>query len=327
VKISDLVFMQQVIAAVATVVNLYSDLVSFNEDVKVRRQALSLAEKLYNDNRSRWKSAHWRQSKSFGRCRGGAVATGTDAGGNAGLQQETILKNYLSRNGLASPSLQTLALCPRHLRSRMSKPFEPVQDLVPRHREPPELQQTALQIENARISFARQQEPVATLLNLVASHRTRLGWDSERALFPAGPNACPLESTRALAEVWQRLDADPFAQLPRLSRRLPVEHAASQPRRASRRDARSVTLRQSELRQRQELNQIRVDVQKRVIGLQQSRRRYQAAQKSAVCQEQTLDAETEEVCARALTDLLRHSGASGILRKRRPCEVARAQHI
>ena len=51
VKISDLVFRQQVIAAVATVVNLYADLVSFNEDVKVRRQALSLAEKLYNDNK------------------------------------------------------------------------------------------------------------------------------------------------------------------------------------------------------------------------------------------------------------------------------------
>ena len=39
------------IAAVANVVNLYSDLVSFNEDVKVKRQALALAEKLYNDNR------------------------------------------------------------------------------------------------------------------------------------------------------------------------------------------------------------------------------------------------------------------------------------
>jgi outer membrane protein TolC len=62
-----------------------------------------------------------------------------------------------------------------------------------------------------------------------------------------------------------------------------------------------LSLRQSELRQRQELNQIRVDVQNAVIGLQQSRARHQAAQKARVLQEQTLDAEQKKYALGAST--------------------------
>jgi outer membrane protein TolC len=62
-----------------------------------------------------------------------------------------------------------------------------------------------------------------------------------------------------------------------------------------------LALRQSELRQRQELNQVRVDVQNALIGLQQSRSRYQAAQKSRVLQEQTLDAEQKKYALGAST--------------------------
>ena len=50
-EISDLVFKQQVITTVAAVMNLYWDLVAFNEDVRVKQQALATSEKLYNDNK------------------------------------------------------------------------------------------------------------------------------------------------------------------------------------------------------------------------------------------------------------------------------------
>jgi outer membrane protein TolC len=62
-----------------------------------------------------------------------------------------------------------------------------------------------------------------------------------------------------------------------------------------------LTLRQSELRQRGEVNQIRVDVQNSLIALQQSRARYQSAQKSRVLQEQTLDAEQKKYALGAST--------------------------
>lgn len=46
-EISDLVFKQQVITTVTAVANLYWDLVSFNEDVRVKQQALATSQRLY----------------------------------------------------------------------------------------------------------------------------------------------------------------------------------------------------------------------------------------------------------------------------------------
>src|ERR1700735_168612 len=51
-RIADLVFQQQVIDTVAGIARLYTDLVSLNEDVKVKQQALLLAQRLYEDNRN-----------------------------------------------------------------------------------------------------------------------------------------------------------------------------------------------------------------------------------------------------------------------------------
>src|SRR5260370_25259528 len=51
-KIADLVFRQQVIDTVSGIARLYTDLVSLNEDVKVKQEALRLAERLYEDNKT-----------------------------------------------------------------------------------------------------------------------------------------------------------------------------------------------------------------------------------------------------------------------------------
>ena len=62
-----------------------------------------------------------------------------------------------------------------------------------------------------------------------------------------------------------------------------------------------LSLRQGELNQRKQINQVRVDVQNAVIGLQQSRSQYQSAQKSRILQEQTLDAEQKKYALGAST--------------------------
>ena len=56
----------------------------------------------------------------------------------------------------------------------------------------------------------------------------------------------------------------------------------------------ALTLRQAELREKQQINQVRVDVQNAQIGLLQSRSRFVAAQKTRVLQEQALDAEQKK---------------------------------
>ncbi len=48
---SDLQFKQQVITTVSAALNLYWDLVSFNEDVRARRQEVTTAQQLLDDNK------------------------------------------------------------------------------------------------------------------------------------------------------------------------------------------------------------------------------------------------------------------------------------
>jgi outer membrane protein len=295
-----------VIAAVATVVNLYSDLVSFNEDVKVRRQALSLAEKLYNDNRKQVEIGTLapieivRAEAEVARSQQELTQAETQV-----LQQETILKNYLSRTGVASPSLADARIVPTDtLRIPDVEAVQPIQDLVARAIENrPELAQTAIQIENARISLEGSKSQLLPSLNLVGSAQNN-GLAGERnALFVPQPGQAlsPIEPRLlggGLGSVWQQILSRNFPDYSvGFQLNIPIRNRAAQA--DITRD--QLTLRQSELRQRQELNQIRVDVQNAVIGLQQSRARYQAAQKSRVLQEQTLDAEQKKYALGAST--------------------------
>ena len=60
-------------------------------------------------------------------------------------------------------------------------------------------------------------------------------------------------------------------------------------------------LRQSELGLQQNINQVRVDVQNAVIGLQQARARYAAAVKASALQQETLDADQKRLALGAST--------------------------
>jgi outer membrane protein TolC len=55
-----------------------------------------------------------------------------------------------------------------------------------------------------------------------------------------------------------------------------------------------IEIRQNELNLQKNINQVRVDVQNAVIGLQQARARYEAALKSRELQQQTLDADQKK---------------------------------
>src|SRR5439155_23209224 len=52
-KISDYIFEQQVVSTVSGVIRLYTDLVSLNEDLRVKQQTLATAQRLAEDNRNK----------------------------------------------------------------------------------------------------------------------------------------------------------------------------------------------------------------------------------------------------------------------------------
>ena len=172
-------------------VNLYSDLVSFNEDVKVRRQALSLAEKLYNDNRKQVEIGTLapidivRAEAEVARSQQELTHAETQV-----LQQETILKNYISRTGVMSPSIADARIVPTDpLPIPDVEKVQPVQDLVTRAiQNRPELAQTQLSDRKRQDQPGRQQEPVVAFAEpgrLGAEQR--LGGTEQRLLFDPTP--------------------------------------------------------------------------------------------------------------------------------------------
>ena len=307
VKISDLVFRQQLIATVASIVNLYSDLVSFNEDVKVRRQSLALNEKLYGDVKKQVDIGTLapieivRSEAEVARAQQDLTSSETQL-----LQQETIIKNYLSRTGLSNPEIADARVIPTdRLRIPETEPVQPIQDLVAQAVENrPELAQTRLNIENARISLQGDKSQLLPQLDLVAG-ATNNGLAGQVNTIPAfGADGLPLRRQAngaflgGFGTVWSQLlgrnypDYNIGFQL-----NIPLRNRSAQADII--RD--QLQLRQSELQQRQQLNQIRVDVQTALIGLQQSRAAYTSAQKSRALQEQTLDAEQKKYALGAST--------------------------
>lgn len=309
VRVADLTFRQQVIAAVSSVVNLYSDLVSFNEDVKVRKQALALAEKLYNDNRKQVEIGTLapieivRAEAEVARAQQELTVSETRV-----LQQETILKNYVSRTGVNSPILGDARIVPTDsLRMPETEQIQPVQDLVATAVENrPELQQTRLSIENAEISLEGSRSLLLPSLNVVASAQNNGLAGQINPLLPGNSLIGSTDTTipltgpfiGGLGNVWGQLFARNYPDYAiGFQLNIPVRNRAAQSDVI--RD--QLTLRQQQIRQRQELNQIRVDVSNAVIALQQSRAQYQAAVKARVLQEQTLDAEQKKYALGAST--------------------------
>ncbi len=112
-KISDLQFKQQVITTISAVLNLYWDLVSFNEDLKARRNELATAQALFEDNKKQVEIGTLAPIEVT-RAESQVYASQQDllVSQTNLLQQETVLKNALSRNGVASPELANVHVIP-----------------------------------------------------------------------------------------------------------------------------------------------------------------------------------------------------------------------
>src|ERR1700675_2381065 len=112
-KVADLVFQQQVMDTVSGIARLYTDLVSLNEDVKVKQESLCLAERLYEDNKNQVEQGT--QALIEMTRANAAVAVSRQALINAeGLvrQQELIVKTAITRGGLADAQVLASHIVP-----------------------------------------------------------------------------------------------------------------------------------------------------------------------------------------------------------------------
>src|ERR1700722_19209879 len=113
IKVTNLQFRSQVATTVSSVLNLYWDLVEFWEEVRSRQRELSAAEQLLENNRKQVEAGTL-ASIEVTRAEAQVYVSQQDllvAQTNL-LQQETVLKNAISRNGIANSNLLDAHIIP-----------------------------------------------------------------------------------------------------------------------------------------------------------------------------------------------------------------------
>src|SRR5580704_15997974 len=113
IQVSNLQFRSQVATTVSSVLNLYWDLVEFWQDVRARQRELAAAEQLLENNRKQSEAGTLapievtRAEAQVYTSQQDLLVSQTNL-----LQQETVLKNALSRKGIADPSLGDAHIIP-----------------------------------------------------------------------------------------------------------------------------------------------------------------------------------------------------------------------
>lgn len=278
VKVSDLQFQQQVITTVSAALNLYWDLVSFDEDVKARQREVATAEQLLADNKklvefgtaapieiTRAESQLYASQQDL-------VTAQTNL-----LQQETVLKNALSRNGVAAAGLANVHIVPLDkIEVPAQDEVRPLEDMIQEALgKRPEMAQARLNLESNQMNLVGIKNELKPTLQAF-TELTNNGLVGQLAGTTYATGYGDLLSQIARRN-YPNYSAGISLNIPLRNRAAQADYATS-----------LLELRQNELNLRKNVNQIRVDVQNAVIGLQQARARHGAAVKARVLQEETL---------------------------------------
>lgn len=299
-KVSDLQFRQQVITTVSAVLNLYWDLVSFNEDVKARRDELNTAQQLFEDNKKQVQIGTLapievtRAEAQVYSSQQDLLISQTNL-----LQQETVLKNALSRNGVASPLLADVHIVPLDtVRVPEKDEVRPLEDLVNdalKYRV--EIQQDRLNVNSDEISLKGIKNGLKPTLSVFAQLTNNGLAGAANYLGPNQVAAIPYLTGGAGNLLGQIFRRDFPSYSAGLSLNIPLRNRAAQ----SDYVTTALGMRQDELAMQKAINQVRVDVQNAVIGLRQARVRYESSVKARILQQQTLDADQKKYTLGAST--------------------------
>jgi outer membrane protein TolC len=302
-EVSDLTFKLQVITTVTAVMELYWDLVAFNESARVAEDALSASQKLLKDNQRQVEVGTLapievvRAEAEIAAREQNLLVAQTQV-----LQQETIIKSALSRTGAASPAVADAHIIPTdRIQMPGVEPIAPIQDLTAMGiASRPELAQTRIQLRNQELTMKGSKNALRPTLDVVASL-------ANNALAgQVNPIPAPVGTVHSNTPFFIGGYGTVLAQL--FARNFPNYSAGfnlSVPLRNRAAQAQAITdeltYRQQQLGMQRLENQVRVDVQNAVVGLMQARAQYLAAVKGVRLQQETLDAEQKKLAVGAST--------------------------
>ncbi|HUO61200.1 MAG TPA: TolC family protein [Candidatus Acidoferrales bacterium] len=299
IKFTDLQFKQQVITTVSAVLNLYWDLVSFTDDVASRKQEVDTSQLLLEDNKKQVQIGALAEIE-ITRAEAQLYASQQDlliAQTNV-LQQEIVLKNALSRNGVAAANLAGVHIITL---DRIAMPDKdesrPIAELVNSAlSNRVEIAQSRLNLESNQMNLVGIKNSLKPTLqgffeltnNALTGDLTNLGAQLPGVAYLAGGYG------NLLAQIARRNYPNYSAGF---SLNIPLRNRAAQ----SDYVTSLLEIRQNELTLQKNVSQIQVDVQNAVIGLQQARARYDAAIKARGLQQETLQADQKKNALGATT--------------------------
>ena len=301
-RTSDLVFKTEVIGIVAQVLTAYYGLVADDDDVKAKRTALDVAQKLYHDNQEQVRLGTLAPlDVTAAESQVASAEQDLVVSQSNRQQQEVQLKDLLSRTGTADPVLRAAQVVPL---DRIVIPdkddLPPVSDMV-------------------RRALANRGDIATEKANFEAAQVSALG--TKNGVLPnlivfGGESHAGLAGTRRLVPTPRgTLTADPYfgggldTALGQIFRRnFPTERAGTvlqtpihNGQALADAGVDQLQLRQTQLEDQKDSNQVEVDVMNSVVGLRQARARYDAAVHTRILDQQLLDAEQRKYSLGAST--------------------------
>ena len=307
-EIADLLFRQQLVATVSAVIRLYYDLVSVRQDVEVKKQALKRAETLLENNRTQVEVgtlAPIEVSRAQAE-----VARSLQALTNSEslvLQQEVILKNFLSRRGTADPDIQSARLVPTdRIRIPATEEVRSLETLVGQaFQNRPDFLQASLQLENAQIALKGSKNALLPQLDLVGTMQNNALAGDVNLLPPPGttPGSPFVRDAdprfvggygTVMSQIFRRHfpDYGIFLQLS-----IPLSNR--QARADMMRDKAQAN--QAEMRLEILRHQVRTEIEAALIALDRARASFEAASRTRMLQEEALESEQEKYSVGATT--------------------------
>jgi outer membrane protein TolC len=291
-KVTDMIVKQQVITTIAAVLNLYWDLVTFNDAVRIKQEGLESAQKLYEDNQKQI-AAGALPAIELTRAAAAVSSSKEDllfAQTNV-AQQEIVLKNALSRNAIQNVWLDEVHIVPLdHLVVPKTDELKPVPELVDEaFANRPEIDQAKLNMQSQEIMLKGDRNGLLPSLQAFADFTNHglsgpvnplyNGFSQPNTYFVGG-------DSNVIGQILRRNFPDYSAgfslTIPLRNRQAQADYVTDE-----------LQLRQTQLRMQGLLNQVKVDVKTAVIGLQQARARYQAAVDTRLLGEQNLKNERQ----------------------------------
>jgi outer membrane protein TolC len=316
-KIADWAFTQQAITTVTNTITAYWELAFSRENVKVQQQAVTVATKLYNDNRKQLEIGTMapldvtRAESELATDRQNLIVAQT-----VQLQNEQVLKNAITKNPLA-PNIVNVEIIPTDLPSSAAVVETPTfeESAKEAFAKRPELQEEALNMLNSEIDVRATRNALLPILTLQAQYSsTGLAGNQPIHAAPTivstgipivdqngvpipnefvGTTFAPIIGTSkggfgdAMSSVFHSNFPEFFGSL---NLQLPIRNRSAQAD-----NARAIlTQRQLEAQLQQLKNAALLDVRNTYIALVQGRAQVEAASKARELQQQTFDAEQKK---------------------------------